>query len=260
MSIQAKAHAASTGPGPDIEFVRRPGLRLSGGSIVRVPSILLLLMLGACTGARVSDVQYGAVQPYRQPTQIVVRAGVTETPTGVSSAEAQGAATQLAQAVASDLCHAGVPAGPSAGMAAPPGAAILDIGLTQFDQGNALARIVIGLGAGRSSLQARARLLVPGTNAADPVVAFDTAADSGRKPGLIVPAGIGFAAGNAVRAAIAGGAGLALNLKGGSSTDVQHTASAITWQVRDYFNDVGWSQWPAMSVPAGSCAAAAARS
>lgn len=234
-----------------------PQSRRPSGRTLPSPVILLALLLAACGGALVSDIQYGSVQPSGQPGQVLVRAGVAE-PLGTASAEAEETARNLARQVASDLCNSGVPAEPTGNGALPAGAAILDISLTELDQGSTLERIVIGFGMGQSKLQATVRFVVPDLTAPEPVVAFDTSADSGHKPGLLLPAGVGYATGNVVRSALAGGAGLALNLRGGSSADVEHVASAITKQVQDYFNDVGWSQWPPTSTPAGSCAAGTA--
>ncbi|WP_225767725.1 DUF4410 domain-containing protein [Inquilinus sp. Marseille-Q2685] len=233
-------------------------IRRSSGRVLPSPIILLTLLLAACGGARVSDIQYGAVQPARQPEQVLVRASVAETPGEAASAEAEEAARSLARQIASDLCNSGVPAEPIGHGASPVSAAILDISLTQLDQGSTLQRIVVGFGMGQSKLQAAVKLVLPDLMAPEPAVAFDTSADSGHKPGLLLPAGVGYATGNIVRSAIAGGAGLALNLRGGSSADIEHAASAITEQVQDYFQDVGWSQWPPAATPAGSCAAGAA--
>lgn len=202
----------------------------------------LLLCLAGCAGTQVSNVaSIRAVGP--PPRAILVD---VETGPARNAAEAgaeQSAARQLQADLLHRLAKAGIAAQPAAPGAMRPGAMRLHVALTRVDPGSRAERLVIGFGAGRARLEARAELWPAGAVAAMPLTAFDTSSDTGIKPGLILPGGVALATGNALHMAIGGGIDLAFNVQGGLARTSAHTATAILGELRTYYRGAGWP-WP----------------
>jgi hypothetical protein len=77
----------------------------------------------------------------------------------------------------------------------------------------------------------------------DPAMRFSASARSGHKPGLILPAGIAAATGEASRLAIGGGVGLLLEPRSSLSHEAERSAKAIVKQTRSFYRSSGWV-WP----------------
>lgn len=191
-----------------------------------------------CATAKVSNVTTSqAAVP--APSEILVDVGLVQ---GLES-EQYGSALQLEDGLRADmlqrLAKAGLVAAPFSLQAVKinPGAAVLHVAITQADRGSFVKRVVIGFGAGKAKLQVNADLE---TLAGQAMTAFNTAADSGQKPGLILPGSVALATGKLVHLVIGGSIDVATNVHGGFSRSVKETSSAIVDQVKSYYQAAGW--------------------
>lgn len=111
-----------------------------------------------------------------------------------------------------------------------------------IDEGNRLRRTVIGLGAGKSSLDSHVRVLAPGDSGIEELIAFDAHSESGSMPGAAIlgPAGVAAGAGTAavVSANVALGAGKAY--KSASAQQAKSMADKIAVELAKYFASQGW--------------------
>jgi Domain of unknown function (DUF4410) len=208
-------------------------------------AVLLLAALDACAGARVSDVSSANAAGPR-PTEILVQVSAA-TPASAEAEQAKLAgevAAKLQAELVQNLTEARVTAEPFVSGTSHPGAAVLHVTVSQVDPGSAIARFVIGFGAGRAELQVAADLANADTAGAQSVTAFSASANSGRAPGLILPGGVALATRNWVHLAIGGGIKVALSLNDGLDKPVKETSKAIVKQVGDYYKSAGW-YWPA---------------
>lgn len=206
-------------------------------------TLLALLALAGCAGARVSNIATSTV-PGAPPTEILVAVDASQTADSAQSKVAAQVAGKLQSSLVDRLIHSRVTAEPFIAQTSHPGAAILHVSIVQADPGSFIERFTIGFGLGRAKLQARAELERADGDGAPALTAFDTASDSGMKPGLILPGGIALATGNAVHLAIGGGIDVAMNLRGGLARPTTSTASAIVAQLKKYYIAEGWD-WPA---------------
>jgi hypothetical protein len=121
---------------------------------------------------------------------------------------------------------------------------ILDGQFTDINEGNRLRRMVIGLGAGQSTLDSVVQVIQKTDQGSSEIMDFSTHADSGYMPGAGVTGPAGAAAGGAAAAA-----SLAVNVAAGgvknyrSSTGylVDKTTDQVTQMVMNYYNRQGWS-------------------
>jgi Domain of unknown function (DUF4410) len=120
---------------------------------------------------------------------------------------------------------------------------ILDGQFTDINEGNRLRRMVIGLGAGQSTLDSVVQVIQKTGQGSSEIIDFSTHADSGYMPGAGVTGPAGAAAGGAAAAA-----SLAVNVAAGgvksytSSTGflVDKTTDQIVQQLVNYYNRQGW--------------------
>lgn len=121
---------------------------------------------------------------------------------------------------------------------------ILDGQFTDINEGNRLRRMVIGLGAGQSTLDSVVQVIQKTDQGSSEIIDFSTHADSGYMPGAGVTGPAGAAAGGATAAA-----SLAVNLAAGgvksytSSTGflVDKTTDQVVQMLINYYNRQGWS-------------------
>ncbi|SDY26421.1 DUF4410 domain-containing protein [Nitrosomonas sp. Nm33] len=111
-----------------------------------------------------------------------------------------------------------------------------------IDEGHRLQRTVIGLGAGKSSLNSRVRVLAQGDSGIEELIAFDAHSESGSMPGaaMLGSAGVAAGAGTAavVSANVALGAGKAY--KSASVQQAKGMAGKIAVELAKYFASQGW--------------------
>ncbi|TCS30696.1 uncharacterized protein DUF4410 [Acidomonas methanolica] len=206
-------------------------------TLAGLASILTLLLLGGCAGATVSSRRPGAVTPFAalSPPEVVFVA-VTGPDATISRADAA-----LASSLIPALRKAGIPAALQLPGISDPTYPILRVALARVDPGNAMERTMIGFGAGRSTLAAHVRLDDPRRVDRTPATAFDIEADSGRKPGLIVPAAVTLGTAVPIHMAIGGGLDLLLGRRQGTDSDLNNAAAAITREVLACYQAMGWS-------------------
>jgi Domain of unknown function (DUF4410) len=162
---------------------------------------------------------------------------------------AEEARVTLAQALRAKLASYGLPA-----MALPAGGAIPEHTLliqgqiVAIDEGNRTRRVLIGLGAGHSSVSADAQLYYkaePGRPSF--VQSFTANATSGRRPGMAVPLGAGAAAGHVAASAALSGTvqGVGEARRTSVDEDAVRIADALARQIGEFAEAQGW-------IPAGS--------
>lgn len=111
-----------------------------------------------------------------------------------------------------------------------------------INEGNRTRRTLIGLGAGRSTVAARADVYYA-VGRAEPslVESFRADAESGRRPGAAETMGVGAAAGTvAESAAVTVGTNVVPALGGDVSADGERMAKAIAKQMAKFFVAQGW--------------------
>jgi hypothetical protein len=201
--------------------------RLLGDRARRSGALLILLLVTACATRVTSSTPYASPEAanLRRPTRVLVAdfqidpnavrqdqgigPRLQRSMAGGSAGAAQEAiATEVQSAISDtvvqDLSKAGLPAehAPS-GAIYRPGDLVVTGRVQRIDEGNRTRRMGIGFGAGKSIVQAVAELyaVVPD---GPPILLqrYDGSADSGRKPGLGVGAGMAVADSNAAMGAL----------------------------------------------------------
>jgi hypothetical protein len=120
---------------------------------------------------------------------------------------------------------------------------ILDGQFTDISEGNRLRRMVIGLGAGASKVEAVVQVIQKTDQGSTEVLDFSTSADSGYMPGAGITGPAGAAAGGAVAAASIGVNIAAAGVKNVTSATgylVNKTTDQIVNLVTGYYNRQGW--------------------
>lgn len=113
-----------------------------------------------------------------------------------------------------------------------------------IDEGNRTERVVIGLGAGRSDVEALVQVYQAQATQLVRLEEFSTSAKSGYKPGAAETMGMGAAAGTlAVSAAVTAGGAIASEALGVNvEADARRTASSVAEHLETYFREQGWIQ------------------
>lgn len=114
--------------------------------------------------------------------------------------------------------------------------------LLSIDQGNQAERVVIGLGAGRSDVEASAQLFAATPTGLQKLESFDTNMESGYMPGMAETMGAGGLGGHLAVAAAAGVVthGLGEKLSADVDAEARRTADALAKQLEPYFRSHGW--------------------
>ncbi|WP_322032546.1 DUF4410 domain-containing protein [Paraburkholderia sp. J76] len=176
---------------------------------------------------------------------------------GDSSAQQQQQAAlqtreHLADELVSELQKMGLPAVRMDGPA-PAGrnALIVEGRIDTMDAGNSRRRMLIGLGAGKSEVGATIAVLFQPADGGDPqpLMSFQTDADSGHMPGVAVTAGVGAAAGHVATAAVVGGGlhGASEAKRDTLSSDAGKLARSIAKEVAQISTQNGWMAAPTKS-------------
>jgi len=236
-------------------------------TIKRFSFLFLATAICACAGAKVADqTQVAPVAAASRPNQIVVypfavsAADVTLNQSIVQrayrnfSAEDQSASQQtLATDTASNLClkvasnltakgyrAVCVARGTSV---ADSNALILDGEFKNISEGNRLRRLVIGLGAGASTLDTSVHVYQRTDSTSQPLIEFTTHADSGKMPGAAIMGPAGAAAGGSAAVVVGSNAAVGGIKSYTSATDylANKTADQITDVVTQYYAQHGWA-------------------
>lgn len=120
--------------------------------------------------------------------------------------------------------------------------AIVEGQFISLSQGNSTERDLIGLGVGRSDVQARVQLYEATPGKLEKLESFRADAKSGYKPGMAETMGAGAAAGHvAVSAAVSvAGAVASEALADTIQADAERLAAAVAEQLQGYFMQQGW--------------------
>lgn len=119
---------------------------------------------------------------------------------------------------------------------------IVDGEFTDINEGNRLRRMVIGLGAGASTLDTDVRVYQRVNGNPQQVLAFNTHADSGKMPGagIMAPVGAAAGAGAAATVGVNAAAGGVKTYTSSTSTLAKKTSDQIVKTIADYFVQHGW--------------------
>jgi hypothetical protein len=164
------------------------------------------------------------------------------------SEDARKVTAAISKALVEEIRKLGLPAVQSNEPAAQTAVNKLVVGgqILSIDEGNRTRRNVIGLGAGRSDVQARADIYYYASGSGPvQVESFVASAESSRKPGAAETMGVGAATGRVAESAALGvGTGLAPALSGDVEADGERMGKAIAKQLAPLFVRQGW-------IPAG---------
>jgi Domain of unknown function (DUF4410) len=231
-------------------------------SIELVAMAAMLLAMAACAPTNVEPVQtYQGARLPRPDTVIVT--DFLATPADVTldrglgarlraiASGASGPAQQsederavtaaISKVLVEEIHKLGLPATQSNEPDAQAGTKLVVSGqILSIDEGNRTQRNLIGLGAGRSAVQAQAEAYYY-TSGSQPVEVerFTADAESSSKPGAAETMGVGAVTGRVVEsAAVDAGAGAALG--GDVESDGDRLGKAIAKQLTKFFQDQGW--------------------
>jgi Domain of unknown function (DUF4410) len=226
-------------------------------------ALLVALALAGCSRGHVQTLQSAATGPLPRPAHVIVYdfaitpdevkldsgIGPTLLRSGMAAATDQIEAAQSTQRALSEtlvekLTKYGLQATRVAAGAVPPPDALLVQGqILSVNEGNRTRRTLIGLGAGKSSIEADTQLYY----AADPLrpqflVAFQGSADSGRMPGAAETLGAGavadrLATSTALTAATHTGGEMR---RTGVEANADKLAAALARQIGDYAVTRNW--------------------
>jgi len=121
---------------------------------------------------------------------------------------------------------------------------VLDGQFTDINEGNRLRRMVIGLGAGASTLDSVVQVIQKTDQGSSEILDFSTHADSGYMPGAGITGPAGAAAGGAAAAASLGAnlaAGGVKNYRSSTGFLVDKTSDQVVQMLMNYYNRQGWS-------------------
>lgn len=124
----------------------------------------------------------------------------------------------------------------------PPGSLLVQGQITSLNEGNRTRRMLVGLGAGKSSITADAQLYYV-SHPGQPrfLRSFSGSADSGHMPGAAETMGAGAAAQNlAASAAVSGGMHAGAERRNGDAANADKLASALARQIGEFAVYQGW--------------------
>jgi hypothetical protein len=173
----------------------------------------------------------------------IVRTAGDQPLTAVEMQAAQATQRALADRLVEDLRKYGLPA-EHAVAAEAPGTSLLVLGqIVAIDQGNRTRRILIGLGAGKSSVSADMQLYyqAPGLPPRF-MTAYQGQADSGRMPGAAETMGAGAVAGSLATTTVASGAMHATSETRGASGagEANRLADGLARKIGEFAVSMGW--------------------
>ena len=166
-------------------------------SAVRVPQPSVVLVHRF--GANLSEVTENQ-SVFQQGFDATQSTTTSERDAGIAS----GVSERMADELVARIAKMGLAARRAdAGTDVPSDALVITGYFVDIDEGNRLRRLVIGFGAGQSTLDAEGQLRHPSGSGYETLLAFKTHADSGEMPGAAVTMGAGAAAQGAVTGGMA---------------------------------------------------------
>ena len=232
---------------------------------LRLMYVLCALVMAGCASAAVTQQAQRQPADFDQTTQIVVypfaadandvtlnQSIIQRAYRGATSENVNAAQLQIAHDTAQAVCEQVVSDLKGSGynavcvqrgtFVAGGNILIVDGALTNISEGNRLRRLVIGFGAGSSTLDSNVSMYQRVGGNLNQVLAFSTHADSGKMPGAAVMAPVGVAAGGGA-AAVAGvnaAVGGAKTYSSSISSLAKKTSEQIVKTVTDYTARAGW--------------------
>jgi len=231
------------------------------------PGVLLLALAAAgCAGAQVSSQSTQApvtnarpdsvaIYPFAvSPSEVTLNQSVFQRAyRQVSGTDQTADQLQIADQTAQNICvqlaaeltKKGITAACLSRGTPPAGnnVLIVDGEFTDINEGNRLRRMVIGLGAGQSTLDTSVQAYQKTQDGTQQLMDFNTHADSGYMPGVGITGPAGAAAGGATAAATLGANVAASGVKNVTSSTgflADKTVKQITDQLSSYYAQQGW--------------------
>lgn len=228
--------------------------------------MLLALVIAGCAGASATQQFQSAPVETSRPTQIVVypfavnpdeitlnQSFLQRVYRNYSGVDQSAQQTQIAHQTAENVCqqiasalvqkgyntvcqNRGVPA-------AGDNILVVDGQFTDINEGNRLRRLVIGFGAGASTLDTSVQVFQRTSDTSNQVLDFTTHADSGQMPGAAIMGPAGAAAGGSAAVIVGANAAVGGAKSYTSSTGylADKTASQIVDSITTYFAQHGWA-------------------
>ena len=223
---------------------------------------LTLLLLAGCTSVQVNP-EVGAMEQLPPPDRVLVYnfavtpqevqldavgSAITQTFDGTADSQQEqqvghAVANALAKRLVSDIQNMGLYAERAAGPVPPTGIDVLILGqLVSIDEGNAAERMVIGLGAGRSDVEAHVQVYQSASGRRIPIETMSGTAKSTLMPGAAETMGVGALTGHLlVSAAITAGSQVAnQTLSANVDSEAGRLADKVSDQLKSLFVAQGW--------------------
>lgn len=238
-------------------------LKHLGNAILLIFSLCIIGLITGCAPTHVQTLQQYGGPPLPKPRAILVynfavspdvvqlNSGAGSRLTNGNPEQAQQQKMQIAQAVANSLTNElvkelradGLPA-QAAGYGTPSlGNVVLITGqFLAINEGNRARRMIVGFGAGHTEVDAHVQVISTLRQPSQMLYAFDTTAESSRKPGMGPMIGVGAAAGHAAESTVVSGTlGTVSEFHGASvQADASRTAKKINQQLIPFFEQQGW--------------------
>jgi hypothetical protein len=209
------------------------------------------------------DPEVGAVEQLPPPDRVLVYnfavtpqevqlgavgSAITQTFDGTADSQQEqqvghAVANALAKRLVSDIQDMGLYAERAAGPVPPTGIDVLILGqLVSIDQGNEAERVIIGLGAGRSDVEARVQVYESTAGRRIPIETMQGTAKSSLMPGAAETLGVGGLTGHLlVSAAITAGSQVAnQTLSANVESEAARLADKVADQLKVLFATQGW--------------------
>jgi hypothetical protein len=228
-------------------------------------SLAIALLLGACSQAHVQTSQSYFGPPVPRPNHIVVsyysiasdevkldqgvgarlmRVSENQPLGALEFKAAQDTQVALAEGIVERLQKYGLPAELSAGGDVGDGTMLVQGQIVGINQGNRTRRVLIGLGAGKSSVSADTQIYYAADRSAPPrfMMSFTGQADSGHLPGAVETMGAGAAAQSIGRSEVITGAthAGAETRRSTDTAEANKLADGIALRVAQFAVDQGW--------------------
>lgn len=151
-------------------------------------------------------------------------------------------ARSLSEQLVAKLQERGIRAERASASRVPPlNAMVLKGQFLSIDEGDRLKRMVIGLGAGSSKLQARVQAYQATEMGLRRIAEAEADASGSKTPGMAIPVGAGAAAGRAASSAvISGGMNVVREVRGGLDAEAGRMAEKMAERVEAFYKRQGW--------------------